>query len=186
MLQIHLQSTFKGRPKGFILRPALPAGGARDDRRTFVLYIFTEVTLRWNLLPSSQIHLVCELRLWPALHPERGSPSVRPGPGALSADRRGPAAQHLAPLQNPVGLPTPPSAAELQEHNHHLPQEDQRRLLHGAELRQPPASQTLPLQCGAGGRRRASGPCGSSSVAPRGWLRWSAVFVFFFFALRLV
>lgn len=127
---------------------------------------------------SSQIHLVCELRLWSALHPERGPAALGPGPGTLSTDHRGSAPQHLAPLQDPARVPAPPSAAELPEHNHHLPQEHQGRLQHRAELPQPADGQALLLQRGAGGHRQASLPRGSFSVAPQGLLPWSAVFTF--------
>lgn len=183
MLQTNLQNTFKLRLEVFIL---LLHSASRGRSRWFSS-TFEELWCRTSLCPnhyvystfySSQIHLVCELRLWSALHPERGSAAVRPGPRTLSADRRGSTPQHLAPLQDSARIPAPPSAAELQEHNHHLPQEDQRRLHHRAELRQPPDSQTVPLQCGAGGHRQASFPRGSFSVAPWGWLRWSAVFYF--------
>lgn len=187
MLQMNLQSTFKQRLEGFIL---LLHSTSRVRSRWFGS-TFEELLCRTSLRPdhcvtlmwystfhSSQIHLVCELRLWSALHPERGSAAVRPGPRALSADHRGYTPQHLAPLQDSARIPAPPSAAELQEHNYHLPQEDQCHLHHRAELRQPPDSQTVPLQCGAGGHRQAFFPCGSFSVAPRGWLRWSAVFYF--------
>lgn len=101
---------------------------------------------------SPQIHLVSALWLRSALHPERGSAAVWAGPRSLSADRRGSTPQHLAPLQDAARFPASPSAAEIQEYNHHLPQEDQRRLHHRAELRQPPDIQALPLQCGTGGR----------------------------------
>lgn len=74
------------------------------------------------------------------------------GPRSLSADRRGSTPQHLAPLQDAARFPASPSAAEIQEYNHHLPQEDQRRLHHRAELRQPPDIEALPLQRGTGGR----------------------------------
>lgn len=137
-----------------------------------------------STLHSSQIHLVCELRLGPALHPERGSAALRPEPGTLSADHRGSAPQHLAPLQDPARVPAPPSAAELPEHNHHLPQEHQGRLQHRAELPQPADGQALLLQRGAGGQRQASLPRGNVSVAPRRLA--AAALICCFFTFRLV
>lgn len=106
-----------------------------------------------TLSPPSQIHLICALRLGPPLHPGRGPAAHGPEPRALRADHHGPATQYLAPLQDTAGVPASPSAAAIQEHHHRLPQENQRRLHHGAELRLPPTIQTFPLQCGAGGDR---------------------------------
>lgn len=116
---------------------------------------------------SPQIHLVSALWLPSALHPERGSAAVWSGPRSLSADRRGSTPQHLAPLQDAARFPASPSAAEIQEYNHHLPQEDQRRLHHRAELRQPPDIQTLPLQRGTGGRWQAMADAVKAGQADR-------------------
>lgn len=98
-----------------------------------------------------QIHLIHPLWLWPALHPGCDPAATWPGPSTLQADRCGHTSQYLAPLQDRAGSPASPATAAFQEHHHHLPQENQCRLCHGAELRQPPAFQALPIQRGPGG-----------------------------------
>lgn len=126
-------------------------------------------TLTWlvDSADPKQVHLIRALRLPPSLHPGCVAAAQWPRPPAMPPDSGGRAPQHLAPLQDAAGLWAAPSAATLPQHHHRLPQEDQRRLHHGAELRQPAAGAPLPLQRGAGGRR----PQGATSVRVGGWGR---------------
>ncbi|XP_064830850.1 refilin-B-like isoform X2 [Oncorhynchus masou masou] len=94
-------------------------------------------------LPSKEIRA--------SLYPQRGHAAQRPGSGELQPDIPGCPSQHLETLQDPARPPASPAGPAFPEHHHCLPQARSHHLHHRAELRQPPASQEILVERGAGG-----------------------------------